>query len=228
MASVKVHPAYLLTATALAAIIAAGIAGAALYPSLPDPVPTHWNAAGQVDAWSAKSFWSVFGTLVIAAGIVGILFASSYFSAPGESRAQRHLLVTSLGCLQVSLGAGLAALALCTWLAPGVALPFYLVLAAMIAGILATLVVLGVRLARGAASRTESDSATDAPAPEWAGDPHWRAGFLYVNAADGRVVVPKRYGLGWTINFGSAGGIAIGALVIAVIAAAVVLPALRH
>lgn len=25
-----------------------------MYPSLPDPMPTHWNAAGEVDGWSSK------------------------------------------------------------------------------------------------------------------------------------------------------------------------------
>ena len=27
-----------------------------MYPSLPDPMPTHWNAAGDVDGWSSKPF----------------------------------------------------------------------------------------------------------------------------------------------------------------------------
>jgi uncharacterized membrane protein len=30
------------------------------YPQLPDVVPIHWNVAGEVDGWAAKSFSSVF------------------------------------------------------------------------------------------------------------------------------------------------------------------------
>ena len=32
------------------------LAGVILWDQLPDPMPTHWNAAGEVDGWSSKSF----------------------------------------------------------------------------------------------------------------------------------------------------------------------------
>lgn len=35
------------------------IAGIVLYARLPDPVPSHWNAAGEVDGYMSK-FWGVF------------------------------------------------------------------------------------------------------------------------------------------------------------------------
>ncbi len=31
---------------------------------------------------------------------------------------------------------------------------------------------------------------------------NYKLGFLYVNKADSRVFVPKRYGIGYTLNFG--------------------------
>ena len=36
------------------------LAGVILWDQLPDPMPTHWNAAGEVDGWSSKPF-AVFG-----------------------------------------------------------------------------------------------------------------------------------------------------------------------
>ena len=33
-------------------------------------------------------------------------------------------------------------------------------------------------------------------------DRYWSAGFLYTNPDDPALFVPKRYGLGWTLNFG--------------------------
>ena len=36
------------------------LAGVMLWNQLPDPMPTHWNAAGEVDGWSSKPF-AVFG-----------------------------------------------------------------------------------------------------------------------------------------------------------------------
>ena len=35
-------------------IIALGVYVAWMYPGLPDPMPTHWNAAGEVDGYSSK------------------------------------------------------------------------------------------------------------------------------------------------------------------------------
>ena len=43
----------------IALIIVAFIVGLLLYPDLPERMPSHWNAQGEVDAWSSKNF-SVF------------------------------------------------------------------------------------------------------------------------------------------------------------------------
>ncbi len=50
-------------------------------------------------------------------------------------------------------------------------------------------------------------SYTDAAYPD--DDRHWLGGFIYNNPDDPNVLVPKRYGLGWTINFGHPGGRAL-------------------
>ncbi len=34
-------------------------------------------------------------------------------------------------------------------------------------------------------------------------DRHWRAGMRYVNPADPALFVQKRFGVGWTLNFGN-------------------------
>jgi len=43
----------------VALIVVAFIVGLLLYPDLPETMPSHWNAQGEVDAWSSKNF-SVF------------------------------------------------------------------------------------------------------------------------------------------------------------------------
>ena len=40
------------------------LAGLMLWSSLPEQVPTHWNAAGEIDGWSSKAF-AVFGLPLI-------------------------------------------------------------------------------------------------------------------------------------------------------------------
>lgn len=40
------------------------LAGIILWNQLPDPMPTHWSASGEIDGWSSKSF-AVFGLPLI-------------------------------------------------------------------------------------------------------------------------------------------------------------------
>jgi uncharacterized membrane protein len=47
------------------------IAGILLFNRLPDPMPSHWNAAGQVDGYMSK-FWGVFMMPLMTIGIMGL------------------------------------------------------------------------------------------------------------------------------------------------------------
>lgn len=49
------------------------IAGAVLYPSIPARFPSHWGISGAPDAYSAKSFLSVFLLPLVAAGVYALL-----------------------------------------------------------------------------------------------------------------------------------------------------------
>lgn len=53
----------------LVLIAAALVAGLVLYPRLPDPMPSHWNAAGEVDGYMSK-FWGVFLMPIITVALV--------------------------------------------------------------------------------------------------------------------------------------------------------------
>lgn len=49
------------------------VAGAVLYPRLPEVIPTHWGVSGAPDAWSTKSFLSVFGMPLVAVALYFLL-----------------------------------------------------------------------------------------------------------------------------------------------------------
>jgi uncharacterized membrane protein len=34
-------------------------------------------------------------------------------------------------------------------------------------------------------------------------DQYWKGGLIYVNRRDSAVIVPRRFGVGWTLNFGN-------------------------
>jgi uncharacterized membrane protein len=53
-----------------ALIAVALIAGLVLYARLPDPMPSHWNAAGEVDGYMSK-FWGIFMMPIITVVLTG-------------------------------------------------------------------------------------------------------------------------------------------------------------
>jgi len=68
-----------ITKLPLLIIAAMFIAGAVLYPSMPVRFPSHWGVSGAVDAWSTKSFLSVFFLPLVAAGIYALLIFVPFF-----------------------------------------------------------------------------------------------------------------------------------------------------
>ena len=61
----------LTTMISLALIVLAVIAGLLLWSQLPDPMPSHWNAAGEIDGYMSK-FWGVFMMPMITLGLLGL------------------------------------------------------------------------------------------------------------------------------------------------------------
>ena len=55
------------------------VAGAVLYPSLPQVIPTHWGPSGAADAWSQKSFMSVFMLPLISLGLYALFIVMPLF-----------------------------------------------------------------------------------------------------------------------------------------------------
>ena len=82
------------------------LAGLYLWNQLPEQIPTHWNAAGEVDGWSSKAF-AVFG-------LPGILLAVQWLCMFGtaadpkkanHSEKIMHLVLWIIPVLSIVLGA---------------------------------------------------------------------------------------------------------------------------
>lgn len=56
------------------------IIAVASYGALPDPIPTHWNAAGEIDGWMAKPWGAIVLPLIMAA--VWLMFEILSFISP--------------------------------------------------------------------------------------------------------------------------------------------------
>ena len=52
---------------------------------------------------------------------------------------------------------------------------------------------------------------------EWYNDAkNWKAGFIYTNPKDKRILVPKKLGIGWTFNFANPVAIVLAAIIVGV------------
>jgi uncharacterized membrane protein len=223
---------------ALAAIVlaVATAVDVALYPTLPDPIPVHFNASGDVDGWAAKSVWSVFGILIIGAAIVVLLAVLSIFAARYSARiqsddtaqqaalrtqVQRDILTSLLSELSFVIALGISAIELSQRLLPGASAALALSTIGLVVLVMAVVignVVRGRVQLRPANVRDPKNPRPDAVDD----DEHWKGGVFYVNRDDPALMVPRRFGLGWTVNLGHPAGIALTVGLLLVIAALVV------
>lgn len=153
---------------------------------LPDPVPTHFNALGHPNGWTAKADlpWVIFGLSVLPWGVMMIIGVAASLAGP---RADGKPPV-SLQPLRGLLGFGMAILMGGCLLMPLGGTPWVL------AGVVAFFLCLATGIALLARDGARSLSALPQTLP-------YRWGVFYVNPQDPRLWVEKRLGTGWTLNY---------------------------
>ena len=94
----------------------------------------------------------------------------------------------------------------------------------------AGVLILLLRFARaGSASAGSGAAAVGAAAAQSPDDDsYWKAGLFYVNPDDPAIMVPKRLGIGWTINFGRPAGVICGVLTLLAVAVLIVIGLLQQ
>lgn len=229
------HPPIIWPALAAIVLAAATAVDVALYPTLPNPIPVHFDIAGHPDSWAAKSVWSVFGLLIIGSAVALMLTLLSVVAARYSARTQtddtadqaalrtrvqRGLLTSLLSQLAFVIAVGMSAIELAQRLAPRVT---WVTGASAIGMIVLIMVVIIAAVAR-ARVQLQPANVRDprTPRPDAVDDDqHWKGGLFYVNHDDPALVVPRRFGLGWTLNLAHPAGIALTILLLLVIAGAV-------
>ncbi len=241
----RIPPALGWYVAAIVVLMAAIVIGAAIYDSLPDPIAVHWNADGVADRFAAKTIWSVFGPILLGIGVVALLFLLAVFmprwpvrgvasDSPEVSAriavAQVTLMQGLLGQIAFLIALEFACVAVVGWLAP--ASPTVIIVSTLVLPLLllAVIVLFIVRYRRatvaaraGVPVSAGGAGATDAPRPEAPDDDRfWKAGSIYVNRADPALLVPKRFGVGWTVNMGHPAGIALAVITLLIVVGAIV------
>lgn len=212
----------------VALVVATAVLGAVRYPRLPARIPVHFSLSGHADGWAGTTVWTAFGPvlaqLVCTVVIVGLL-ALVHRSRPdvdaadvaGSTRRYRVFLTRTgrvMLLLAVLADAALLVTALQVWQVWQPSGTGSLLVALLpVAGALG-LVVTAVRMGQSG-SRLPAASAPGGSGAEVRSDGgpqgvdnrdddrFWKAGLFYVNRDDPALLVPKRFGVGWTINVGN-------------------------
>ncbi|MEY9927373.1 putative membrane protein [Catenulispora sp. GP43] len=228
---------------AVAITVGTAVVGAVRYPHLPARLVSHYDIGGHPTSYADKTFLSAFGLVMVQVGITALIVALSWITARGKAEldaqdphaAERHRrFVTAMArCLlvlaaAVDLTMFFAALAM--WKLVGSTGLFPVLLLAPIVLATAGLIVVTVRIGQGGSrlrfdggdgdrKATGPGGVTGTGAVTRDDDRFWKLGMIYINREDPAVFVQKRFGVGWTVNFGrpAAVGLLVGILAIAVL-----------
>jgi uncharacterized membrane protein len=197
------------------------LAGCAIYlrtrwVNIPTTFPVHWGVGGKADRWATRSFATVYFPLLSAAGVLlvltiilyGILHWTRFVHSGGVQAARELKFRRTVSAVLVaaeylvaaqSCWAGLSTLRRDSNAGPAspaiALLPLFLGMIAIVAF---------ARLGQGGTRigvQQETSDASIAPVGDRMEDKCWKLGVLYFNRDDPAVLIEKRFGLGYTLNF---------------------------
>ncbi|GAB48952.1 DUF5808 domain-containing protein [Mobilicoccus pelagius] len=205
--------------------------GFTIYDRMPDPFPAHTGALGEPDRWVPKTpfeaFFSPGLALIVLVFILGLLWwmprrpqrglpDGDATAATARRAIHDHTTLVVVTWIGLILGIGASALSLLQWWSrfgtPTAITYAVMMTAAMAAVVLPVLKALPNLKQIDASARPGHD----AESPD--DDRHWKLGLLYINRDDPALMVPKRGGMGTTINLGHPAGMVFGVAVLMLLA----------
>lgn len=186
----------------------------ALYPSMPEQVPIHFNMAGEVDSLVEKGWRVVLMPIAIQTFLAVCLAVSHWMmlrskrpsspEAPAASAIAYGTFARAQSVMLVVMGLALnAAMALMPLTFAGVISSFAAFVAILAVSVVVLVLAIGVSLAYGQSGSRLLRRMGASTHLDFDDDALWRAGVFYVNREDPSVVVPKRFGVGWAVNWGN-------------------------
>lgn len=189
------------------------------YAQLPELIPTHWGIDGQPDAFTEKTPLSSIALLFILLIMQGMMAGINEFTRKSgikiqanrkkKSRAQQlafrnysswflfatvllmTMLFAFLQVMTIHENIGGATITL------GLPIGFMVIIFGMTA-------VYAIKVGQGGSRldlQVEDEQVEGIT--DYDDDAHWKLGVIYVNKEDPSIFVEKRFGVGWTINFGN-------------------------
>lgn len=204
-------------------VIAVGfVIGAIKYPQLPSRFAVHYNLAGQANGWADKSIFSAFGPLLIGV-VLTVLMSLVLWSLnraavhidPADSdediahkRTFQNRLIALVWLLIAFVDLAMLFVSITTWqvwqqttqaVSLGALIPLIGCLVFVV-----IIILLAVSHRRRHDKTTVAKTAIGGKATTGYvhrdDDRFWRGGAFYFNKNDPAFLVPKRFGIGWTLN----------------------------
>jgi uncharacterized membrane protein len=203
---------WLWLAPALIVTLATVVIGVILYPSMPEMLAVHYGAKGVPNRLAAKSVGTAFSLMFVQIGATallvgiaaGIVFRSRSDIDPAHpvASARWHRQYMALGAkallgLVAMIDLGMLGSSLLMWTGTVTSWAPLVVVLPILAGVVVAVVV----LARNNRERDEGEEDTGLTHRD--DDKYWRGGLFYINREDHALWIPRRFGLGWTLNFGN-------------------------
>lgn len=180
-----------------------------LYAQAPATIPLHWNAANVADRFAAKTVGSFFLMVWTQLALYLLLtflmvLAVQAKALPGAASLRfRRVLLRLLFALKVYLILILGVVGALTGYAatyntaPPIQIAFVTVGLTLL--VLVAVLVVAIRTGQGG-SRLSGNGFT---ATDRLADQYWKWGAIYINRADPSIFLERRFGFGWTLNFGN-------------------------
>jgi uncharacterized membrane protein len=202
---------WLWLAPTLIVTVATAVVGVILYPSMPAVLAVHYAAKGRPDRTAAKSIATAFSLVFVQIGVTALLsgIAAAIFRGRpdidpahpvGSAHWHRQYMVLGvkalLGLVAV-IDLAMLGSSLLMWTGTVTSwAPLVVVIPILVAVAVAVVVI--------ARNNREPDGGEEGTGlTHRDDDKHWRGGMFYVNRDDSALMVPRRFGVGWTLNFGN-------------------------
>ncbi len=202
---------WLLQVIPFGVLVAAAVVVARRWADLPARLPDHWNFAGEANGFVAKTPGAVATQLATAALLCGLLAATAAaimqgrrVRATGEgasSEATFRTVAAAMLLVAELLIAALLSQTAIQVLFPSAARQQIVALTMGSMAVVVVLVAVMFWLGQGG-SRRAPGPAGNAPVGDRTPDSAWVMGLFYVNRNDPALLVEKRFGIGYTLNFG--------------------------
>jgi uncharacterized membrane protein len=182
------------------------------WDQIPERFPVHWGFNGP-DRWVTRSVSGVYRIIMIGALscfliwlTARLILRSRRVAFRGEALAAearfRAVNLKALLALEYLIAATFAVLPVITTIASQKIANVGIAYAGIIVVFVVVLITVLVQLGQGG-TRLATFSGAPLPIGDHTPDDCWKLGILYVNRNDPAIFVEKRFGIGYTINFGN-------------------------